>query len=408
MKVTLTVTDGPHAGREFAFAGRDSFLVGRSKDAHFQLSYDDPYFSRRHFVVEVNPPRCRLLDLKSRNGVSVNGSRASVCELRHGDEVRAGHTLFRVAVSAPDPDSVPTLDLPAAPAPDATVAHSAAPPPEAAGGGVPGYRLGVELGRGGMGVVYRAVREADGVPAAVKLITPSPGAGGRAVERFLREARILCQLRHPHVVRFLEAGEAGDKLLIAMELVAGTDAARLSAARGPLPVATAVRIVCQALAGLAHAHAAGYVHRDVKPHNVLLGGPKGARTAKVADFGLARAFEASRLSGLTLNGEVGGTPAFMAPEQVTHFRGVTPAADQYAAAATLYYLLAGRNAFDLPRDVGAALVMILTDPPVPLRDRRPELPAGLAAVVHKAMARDPADRYPDATACRAALAPFAS
>ena len=98
MKVTLTVTDGPHAGREFAFAGRDSFLVGRSKDAHLQLSYDDPYFSRRHFVVEVNPPRCRLLDLKSRNGVSVNGSRASVCELRHGDEVRAGHTLFRVAV----------------------------------------------------------------------------------------------------------------------------------------------------------------------------------------------------------------------------------------------------------------------------------------------------------------------
>jgi pSer/pThr/pTyr-binding forkhead associated (FHA) protein len=109
----LSVIAGPHAGREFAFDGRDSFLVGRSKDAHFQLPAGDPYFSRRHLVIELNPPRCRLLDLKSRNGVLVNGRKVAACELQHGDEVQAGDTTFRVSVSAPDPDTTRTLELPA-------------------------------------------------------------------------------------------------------------------------------------------------------------------------------------------------------------------------------------------------------------------------------------------------------
>jgi serine/threonine-protein kinase len=167
-------------------------------------------------------------------------------------------------------------------------------------------------------------------------------------------------------------------------------------------------MTCQALAGLAHAHAAGFVHRDVKPQNLLVGRGRGSRVVKVADFGLARAFETSGLSGLTLHGEVGGTPAFMAPEQVTHYREVRPAADQYSAAATLYYLLTGKYAFEFPQDVGARLVVVLTDTPVPIRARRPDLPAGLADAVHKAMARDPADRYPDVITFRSALLPFAA
>src|SRR3954452_21433722 len=103
MNVTLTVTAGPHAGREFAFDRHDTFLVGRSKDAHFQLTYDDPYFSRRHFLVEVNPARVRVLDLKSRNGISVNGQVVPSADLTDGDELKAGHTVFRVTVPPPDP-----------------------------------------------------------------------------------------------------------------------------------------------------------------------------------------------------------------------------------------------------------------------------------------------------------------
>jgi serine/threonine-protein kinase len=93
MNVTLTVTAGPHTGREFAFDRHDTFLVGRSKGAHFQLSYDDPYFSRRHFLVEVNPSRVRVMDLNSRNGIAVNGQKVRTADLNDGDELRAGHTV---------------------------------------------------------------------------------------------------------------------------------------------------------------------------------------------------------------------------------------------------------------------------------------------------------------------------
>src|SRR5262249_39982666 len=240
----------------------------------------------------------------------------------------------------------------------------------------------------------------------VKVIVPAVGVGRKQVERFLREARVLGSLAHSHVVRFVEAGDFDGGLFIAMELVDGPDAGKLVARQGPLRGELAVGVVCQALVGLSHAHAAGFVHRDVKPSNLLLADRDGKRVVKVADFGLARAFEASRLSGLTLTGEVGGTPAFMPPEQVTHYRQVKPAADPYAPAATLYYLLTGKYAFDFPPDTGSRLVKLLTESPVPLLERRPDIPAGLAEVVHRAMAREPADRYPDLSAFRAALVEY--
>src|SRR5437763_1644503 len=98
MKITLKVTEGPHAGRDFRFAEHDNFLVGRSKDARFRLALKDPFFSRIHFLVELNPPRCRLLDLHSTNGTFVNGERVDSAELNDGDEIRAGQTVLRVGI----------------------------------------------------------------------------------------------------------------------------------------------------------------------------------------------------------------------------------------------------------------------------------------------------------------------
>lgn len=193
-----------------------------------------------------------------------------------------------------------------------------------------------------------------------------------------------------------------------MELLDGPDAGRLVRDRGPLAIGTAVRVVLHALAALGYAHNAGFVHRDVKPANLLCGRtPAGRRTVKLADFGLARAYETAQLSGLTLNGDIGGTSAFMAPEQVTHYRIVSPAADQYSAAATLYHLLTACYLFDFPSDVGDKLRLVLTADPVPVRDRRPDVPAGRATAIHRGMAREPSDLYPDAAAFHAALAPFA-
>jgi serine/threonine-protein kinase len=412
VELKLTVTAGPHQGQQFTFDGHDTFLVGREADAHLRLSYDDPYFSRRQFVVEINPPRCRVLDLKSRNGTFVNGSRVATADIKDGDEISAGHTVFKVSVVSTEPATEHTLDLPTRHNLDLTLDLPAAPPTlqyESTDGlRVPGYRVEGELGRGGMGVVYRGARETDGAAVAIKTITPAAGVSGRQVERFVRECSILSDLSHPNIVRFLEVGEANATVFLVMELVEGTDAKKLLADRGPLEPKTAVRLTCQMLKGLAHAHEKGFVHRDLKPGNILIArSADGKKTAKLADFGLARVYESSKLSGLTMQGEVGGTPAFMAPEQVTHYRDVRPAADQYSAAATLYTLLTNRPTHDLPGNVAAQLVHVATEPPVPIADRRPDLPAGLANVIHKALSREPGDRFPDIAAFRAELRKFA-
>ena len=402
MNVTLTVTAGPHTGREFVFDRHDTFLVGRTKDAHFQLSYDDPYFSRRHFLVEVNPPRLRVYDLDSRNGVAVNGQSVSVAELKDGDELKAGHTVFRVSVPPADPDEYPTLayePAKATPRPPGVTAEFLP--------ALPGYVLEGELGRGGMGVVYRATRAADGRPVAVKVIRPAEGTPHREAQRFLREARIMTALEHRNIVRCFDCGEADGRLFLAMELATGPDLRRRVKDDGAMDVPKAVRLVLHALDGLAHAHANGFVHRDVKPGNLVLDGPKTGRIVKVADFGLARAFNECGLSGVTMQGEVGGTPAFMAPEQVTHFREVKPAADQYSAAATLYYLLTSQFVLDFRADPAAQMVQIVTAARVPVRHRRQAVPADLAAVIEKGLSLEPEKRYPTTTALRAALRPFA-
>jgi serine/threonine-protein kinase len=404
LTVRLVVTDGPHTGKEFAFDRHDTFLVGRTKDAHLQLSYDDPYFSRRHFLVEVHPPRVRVIDLASRNGTHVNGQRVESAELKDGDTVKAGHTVFRVIAPPPDPDDLVTQYLPPADATRVEVARVVAPdgPPV-----IPGYRIGSAIGRGGMGVVYRGVRTSDGLRVAVKAITPAAGVKEKAIERFVREAAVLAGLDHPHVVRHLDSGTADGVVYLVMELVHGPDLGHVLKAKGPLPMRAAVRMTCQMLSGLAHAHHKGFVHRDVKPSNLLVGRQGGKRAVKVADFGLARAYDECKLSGVTMQGEVGGTPAYMAPEQVTHFRDVKPAADQYSAAATLYALLCGAPPIDLPKDVRQQIAVLVTGTPVPIRRRRPGVPAGLAEVIHRALAREPADRFADVSAFSTALLPFA-
>ena len=402
MKVTLSVTAGPHSGQQFVLEGHDTFLVGRAADAHLKLSGDDRFFSRRHFLLEVNPPRCRVIDLNSRNGVTPNGGRVAAADVNDGDEITVGHTVFKVGITRPPPSDLETADYPAArPAADATVTL----PPAAVT--IPGYLIGAELGRGGMGVVYRAVRERDGHAVALKTIAPAAGATRRQVDRFVRECQILAQLDHKHIVGYRDVGEADGLVYLAMELVDGPDLAARPPAGGPADIRTAVRIVCQVLGGLAHAHAKGFVHRDIKPANVLVATAGGKKVAKLADFGLARVYESSRVSGLTLQGEIGGTPAYMAPEQVTHYRDVKPAADQYAAAATLYKLLSGKYTHDFPRDIGSQIAHLVTAAPVPVAERRADIPAGLAATVHKALNREPGDRYPDVTAFRTELKRFA-
>jgi serine/threonine-protein kinase len=447
MPIRFTVTAGAHKGRSFAFSGHDTFLVGRSRHVHLRLPSSDRRCSRFHFLVEVNPPRCRLIDMGSHNGTFVNGQRVQTAELKHDDHVRAGRNVLRVSfgeeAGAPAPSPVVAS---AVPGPEPT-AHL--PPPSthalsqglsvaglcracraalAAPAGSPGavvllcpgcqeqasrhaqmlsgYRIVRDLGRGGMGVVYLALRQEDGLPVALKTIIPATSPTQVQIACFLREASILRQLSHPHVVRFLGMGQAQGDLFICMEYVAGSDARRLAREGGPFAVSRAVTLMCQVLEALEYAHTRGFVHRDVKPSNILVSGVCGQETAKVADFGLARVYEASQLSGLTLTGDVGGTPAYQAPEQILHFREVRPAADQYAAAATLYYLLTAQHILDLPANPAERLRTVLESDAVPIQQRRPDVPEALARIIHQALQRSPDRRHPNVTALRAALEPF--
>jgi serine/threonine-protein kinase len=257
-----------------------------------------------------------------------------------------------------------------------------------------------------MGMVHLALRLADGVAVALKTILPARDVPQVEVQRFLREAKVLQQLSHPNIVAFRDMGESAGRLFFAMDLVRGKDAAALLREGAPMPVGRAVGLVCQLLTALEYAHGRGFVHRDIKPANLLVTKEADGEKAPLVDFGLVRVYQESRLSGLSMAGQVAGTAAFMPPEQVTNYRGAQPTADQYAAAATLYNLLTDRYVYDFPAAFHERLLLILQEKPVPIRTRRPDVPEELARVIHRALAREPEERFADVAAMRAALVGF--
>jgi serine/threonine-protein kinase len=399
--LTLDVLAGPLAGQSFPLAGHSTFLVGRGPGGVHLALEGDPGMSRVHFLVEFNPPYARLADMRSKNGTFVNGARVQQLDLRAGDRIRAGNTTLQVrlplgehTLTAVGPSSHPTLAAePLSPSPSRRPALSE-------------YELEAELGRGGMGVVYRARRLADGQAVALKTVLPAVAPGAVTLARFEREMAILRQLTHPHIVRFLDSGESGGLLYLVMEYIDGPGASRVVKQDGPMAPGRVVTLGCQLLDALAHAHAQGFIHRDVKPANLLLAGERGREVLKLADFGLGYAYQESAMSGLTLAGAPGGTPGFMTPEQVLDFRNARPAADQYAAAASLYYLLTGQAIYESESNGVDLLMRILNTEPIPLRrpDAGPPLPDRLGAVLRRALDRDPQKRYPDVVAMREALA----
>ncbi|MGH8985632.1 MAG: protein kinase domain-containing protein [Acidimicrobiia bacterium] len=258
------------------------------------------------------------------------------------------------------------------------------------------YELGARLGSGGMAEVFAGYDRSLDRRVAIKLLktdVPDP----RARERFEQEARTAAGFVHPNAVTVYDVGDDGRRPYLVMELVEGRDLAELLAARGPLPPAEAARVADQMLAALGAAHERGLVHRDVKPGNVLV---TRDGTAKLADFGIAKA-AADATAGLTLTGQVMGTPRYLAPEQAAG-QGATPRSDLYSAGVVLYEMLAGEPPFTGDTPVAVALAHQQAPVP-PLTERRPGLPPALVAAVNRALEKDPAQRFPDAAAMRAAL-----
>ena len=255
---------------------------------------------------------------------------------------------------------------------------------------VAGWRIERELARGGMGVLYLAQHPRLPRLDVLKVLPPWLAADERFRERFLREARRLGALAHPHVVVVYDSGEHDGMLYLAMQYVAGGDL-RVQVADAPLPVERVLHLGGQIASALDAAHRAGIVHRDVKPENVLLAdpGPFEAEHAVLTDFGISR--EETQASTLTATGELLLTPAYAAPEQVSG-TGADGRADQYALGCMLFEMLSGRP----PYGTGSPVAMLAAHLYQPVRalPTRLGLPAALDDALQRAMAKEPADRFP--------------
>jgi tRNA A-37 threonylcarbamoyl transferase component Bud32 len=283
------------------------------------------------------------------------------------------------------------------------VATSPAPdlPPELVNH--PRYQILRELGRGGMGVVYQARQTAMDRSVVIKVISQALLEHPDAVERFRREVKAAARLAHPNIVTAHDAEQAGNLHMLVMEFVPGRTLAEVLHQQGPLPVAHACHYVRQAALGLQHAFEQGMVHRDVKPHNLMLT-PKGQ--VKILDFGLAKvASECGKGRGLTSVNVYMGTPEYSAPEQATDARSADVRADIYSLGCTLYCLLAGRPPFQEETEVDTLMAHLKREP-TPLPELRPEVPAALWAVVARILAKDPGRRYQQPAQVAQALLPF--
>ena len=252
-----------------------------------------------------------------------------------------------------------------------------------------GYRIVGVLGRGATSTVYRAAETKLGREVALKVLSPESQDRGFQ-RRFLRESKIAASLQHPNVIPIYSAGEADGQLYIAMRLIEGSDLKALLHSRGRLPADRTIALCLQLAGALDAAHAAGLVHRDVKPSNVLLERDhEGEEHVFLADFGLTKTAAASATS--TRAGQMVGTIDYMAPEQI---RGeqVDGRADLYSLGCLLYECLVGEPPFARGSEV-ATLYAQLHDPPPPATERRPVLPKEIDAVFARALAKDPSDRY---------------
>jgi urea transport system substrate-binding protein len=271
----------------------------------------------------------------------------------------------------------------------------------------PRYRVVGILGRGGMGAVYKAEHRLLERHVVLKVIRPELLADGNIVQRFQREARLAARLSHPNVVAVYEAEELGSTQLLVMEYIEGVNLAELVAQRGLLPVAESCELIRQAAIGLAYVHSQGLVHRDIKPHNLLV---SQSGQVKILDLGLAtlKGGQKTPANDLTAEKQFLGTVDYAAPEQWESSRDVDIRADIYSLGCTFYYILAGEAPF--PNKKYTTLMQQMwahsQAPLPPIRELRPDVPEDIAAILERMLAKNRDERFNHPDEVSAALAPF--
>jgi serine/threonine protein kinase/putative intracellular protease/amidase len=271
----------------------------------------------------------------------------------------------------------------------------------------PRYRLERKVGEGGMGAVYKAEHRLMGRPVALKVMNRELVKDAQTIARFKQEVRTAALLAHPNIVLALDAEQVGDCHVLVMEFVEGVNLAKLVQIHGPMPIERACDVLRQAAMGLHHAHGQGMIHRDIKPQNLML---TRDGQLKILDFGLARfahrgeaALDQATEKGITLHGEVLGTPDFVSPEQARNSRTVDARADLYSLGCTAYYLLTGQVPFPSSNAI-EKLLMHCEKTTTPIERLRPDIPPALVEIVQKLMAKKPEERYQTADEAAAAFA----
>ncbi|MDH6098023.1 serine/threonine-protein kinase [Anabaenopsis sp. FSS-46] len=447
-EITLTLTQGKLQGQQYTFTERTTCIIGRSSECNIQLPSDTEHItvSRYHCLLDINPPHVRIRDFGSLNGTYVNGSKIGQrspdhtpeqgtklnfpeYDLQNQDKIKLGNTVFHVSIQYPSAQIDISVDS------DSTNLNPPDAPPVnfreiikewlglAAKEQQPellplkGYRDIKLLGKGGFGEVYKAKDENTGEPIAIKVMLPAHMGNQKAIQNFSREAENMMALSHPHVVKFKTYGYFQEILFLTMEYCnAGSVADLMEKYGGKLPINIAVPIILQILDGLVYTHSAeipnvrlrdgrigkgkGLVHRDLKPANMLLTRQGNQVTAKIADYGLAKAFDLAGLSGHSLTGTKAGSAGFMCRQQLLNFKYVQPEADVWAVAASLYNMLTGSYARNFTKD---PLLSILENKPIPILERDANIPKKLAEVIDLGLVEKPQIHFKNAAAFKRAL-----
>lgn len=447
--VILTVIEGKLFGKQYVFDSRAACLIGRSHECNIMLPDDEDHrtISRYHCLLDINPPNIRVRDFGSRNGTYVNavkigqrkphqtaeeGRKLSFPEydLQSGDEIKLSDTIFEVSIEL-DPNKIifpnffpTTIHFNQNPTQPPyfvelvnrwiSLAESGNQSLEA----VKGYKLIQLLGKGGFGEVYLAQHNTSGTFVALKVMLPGAAVNQSAVDRFMREIEYTKALQHPNVIQLLNSGFFEGIFFFTMEYCNGGTVSDLIKQQGArLPVNIAVPIILQVLDGLEYTHnielpdikladgrfgqGKGLVHRDLKPGNLLLSNIDGKFIVKIADYGLAKAFDFAGLSGQTLSGTQAGTPVFIPRQQLLNFKYTQPDVDVWATAACLYNMLTGYY----PRNFtgGDQFLAVLQNDSVPIHQRDSSIPQSLAEVIDLALVEKPEIYFKSAVEFKKAL-----
>ena len=494
MRVTLEIIKGPELGRKFDFTEPDTFLVGRTKDATFRLPEEDPYVSRRHFHLEINPPNIIFRDLDSTNTPRINDEETVEKKLKDGDIIEVGYTLMKVSIS--DKIEFRTVYCIKCRAAIKILINEASPVycdscrgkieqgkrekaftgeirvtcqcgkdltkeansdkralelldkvtylcpgclPEGdqeKGTRISDYDVIKKIGEGGMGKVYLVYHRPTARVLVCKKITGL--AKNEALKRFEREIRLQSSLSHPNIIQFIDSGIYKKEPYLISEYATGGDLNQLMIGRSrPLKTEDAVKFMIESLKGVEYLHSNKIIHRDIKPENILIQKNKaGVLIPKITDLGIAKSINNAGGSSLTKAGIAMGTVFYMPPEQVRDARSVEERADLYSIGITLYYLLTGKYPYNFPSHyevvkwmfknkekfrneqeafnallmLGKAknpLLIILSEDPIPVRERDASIPVALAAIVDMAVNKVISERFRSATDFRNELEAFA-